>query len=62
MLLNNLPFFFVVNSIELDALVAYVGDTFSNSVKKVPVEVLHKPVSRKTVVDTIEHRQVYQQL
>ena len=39
-----------------------MGDTFSNSVKKVPVEVLHKPVSRKTLVDTIEHRQVYQQL
>jgi CheY-like chemotaxis protein len=43
---------------------AYIEDTVINSVKKlkVPVEILRKPVSRKTLVDTIEHRQVYQQL
>ena len=43
---------------------AYIEDTVFNSIKKlkVPVEILRKPVSRKTLVDTIEHRQVYQQL
>ena len=43
---------------------AYIEDTVFNAVKKlkVPVEILRKPVSRKTLVDTIEHRQVYQQL
>jgi two-component SAPR family response regulator len=43
---------------------AYIEDMVFNSVKKlkVPVEILRKPVSRKTLVDTIEHRQVYQQL
>ena len=43
---------------------AYVGDTFSQSVKnlKIPVEVLEKPVSNKVLVDTIEHTKVYQQL
>ena len=43
---------------------AFVGDTFSKSIKKlkIPVEVLQKPVSRKALVDTIEHREVYQKL
>lgn len=43
---------------------AYVGDTFSNSVKKlkIPVEVLQKPISKKVLVDTIEHREVHEQL
>ena len=43
---------------------AYVGDTFSKSIKKskIPVEILEKPVSNKVLVDTIEHRKVYQQL
>lgn len=43
---------------------AYIEDTVFNSIKKlkVPVEILRKPVSRKTLVDTIEHRTVYQQL
>ena len=37
---------------------AYVGDTFSKSIKKlkIPVEILEKPVSNKVLVDTIEHR------
>ena len=43
---------------------AFVGDSFSKSIKKlkIPVEVLQKPVSRKVLVDTIEHRDVYDQL
>ena len=43
---------------------AYVGDTLSKSIKKlkIPVEFLEKPVSNKVLVDTIEHRKVYQQL
>jgi CheY-like chemotaxis protein len=43
---------------------AYIEDAILNSVNKlkVPVEILRKPVSRKTLVDTIEHRQVYRQL
>lgn len=43
---------------------AYVGDTLSTSIKKlkIPVEVLEKPISTKVLVDTIEHREVYQQL
>jgi CheY-like chemotaxis protein len=43
---------------------AYVEDTLSNSIKelKIPVEVLQKPVSNKVLVDTIEDREIYEQL
>jgi CheY-like chemotaxis protein len=43
---------------------AYVEDTLSDSIieLKIPVETLQKPVSNKTLIDTIEDREAYKQL